>query len=121
MKSKTGELTRLALRWAVAKAEELDVFIPAFASTPWLQIRNNGIEMMCPNWDENWTHGGPIIEREWLCVDRLMDGRWCAAKRTDNGDSMLHMQLGPTPLIAAMRCFVVSKLGDEVDIPEELK
>ncbi len=28
--------------------------------------------------------------------------------------------MGPTPLIAAMRCYVASKLGDEVDIPEEL-
>jgi hypothetical protein len=28
---------------------------------------------------------------------------------------------GDTPLIAAMRCFVTSKLGDEIEIPEELK
>jgi hypothetical protein len=28
--------------------------------------------------------------------------------------------LGPTPLIAVMRCYVASKLGDTVDIPEEL-
>jgi hypothetical protein len=27
---------------------------------------------------------------------------------------------GPTALIAAMRCFVESKMGNEVDIPEEL-
>ena len=27
---------------------------------------------------------------------------------------------GPTPLIAAMRCYVASKLGEEVEIPEEL-
>jgi hypothetical protein len=27
---------------------------------------------------------------------------------------------GPTPLIAAMRCYVASKLGDTVEIPEEL-
>ena len=27
---------------------------------------------------------------------------------------------GPTPLIAAMRSFVASKLGDEVEIPKEL-
>ena len=27
---------------------------------------------------------------------------------------------GTTPLIAAMRCFVASKLGEEVDIPQEL-
>jgi hypothetical protein len=27
---------------------------------------------------------------------------------------------GHTPLIAAMRCYVASKLGDEVEIPDEL-
>jgi hypothetical protein len=27
---------------------------------------------------------------------------------------------GDTPLIAAMRCYVASKLGEEIDIPEEL-
>lgn len=27
---------------------------------------------------------------------------------------------GPTPLIAAMRCYVASHLGDEVDVPEGL-
>jgi hypothetical protein len=27
---------------------------------------------------------------------------------------------GPTPLIAVMRCYVALKLGDEVEIPEEL-
>jgi hypothetical protein len=28
---------------------------------------------------------------------------------------------GPTPLIAAMRCYVASKLGDDIEIPEGLK
>gem|GEM_PF-2663022 len=28
---------------------------------------------------------------------------------------------GKTPLVAAMRCYVASKLGEEVDIPDELK
>jgi hypothetical protein len=28
---------------------------------------------------------------------------------------------GPTPLIAAMRCYVQSRLGDEVDVPKELQ
>jgi len=27
---------------------------------------------------------------------------------------------GPTPLIAATRCYVASKLGDDIEIPEEL-
>ena len=30
------------------------------------------------------------------------------------------LEYGPTPLIAAMRCFVVSKLGDEVNVPDDL-
>ena len=28
---------------------------------------------------------------------------------------------GPTPLVAAMRCYVASRLGDEVEISEELR
>jgi hypothetical protein len=27
---------------------------------------------------------------------------------------------GPTPLIAAMRCYVASKMGDDIELPEEL-
>jgi hypothetical protein len=27
---------------------------------------------------------------------------------------------GPTPLIAAMRCYVASVLGDEVEVPDSL-
>jgi hypothetical protein len=27
---------------------------------------------------------------------------------------------GPTPLIAAMRCYALSKLGEEIEIPEDL-
>jgi hypothetical protein len=35
-------------------------------------------------------------------------------------DMPLYQEHGPTPLIAAMRCFVASKLGDEIEIPKEL-
>jgi hypothetical protein len=35
-------------------------------------------------------------------------------------DGSEHHATGPTLLIAAMRCFVASKLGDTIDIPEEL-
>ena len=27
---------------------------------------------------------------------------------------------GPTPLVAAMRAYVASKLGDEIDVPDDL-
>jgi hypothetical protein len=37
-----------------------------------------------------------------------------------NYDSIDCVAFGPTPLIAAMRCYVISKLGDEVEVPDEL-
>jgi hypothetical protein len=37
-----------------------------------------------------------------------------------NSNDYHNRQHGPTPLIAAMRCYVASKLGDAVEIPEEL-
>lgn len=57
----------------------------------------------------DWSQGGPIIEREKMGVFPTHDG-WAAG-----------MQSGPTPLIAAMRCYVANKLGDEVEIPKELE
>jgi hypothetical protein len=66
----------------------------------------------------NWSQGGPIIEREGICVFLRSphwpeNNRWSA--RQEDGAS-----LGSTPLIAAMRCYVASKLGDEVEIPSQL-
>ena len=120
MKIKTAEATPLQLNWLVATCEGLE-------------FDDEGKPIWFPDSDEyfavprevyspstNWAQGGPIIEREWICADRLMDGRWWACKRTNAGDSMLFQNAGPTPLIAAMRCYVTSKMGDEVEIPEEL-
>ena len=64
----------------------------------------------------SWQEGGPIIERGKLDVMWCGD-RWCAYAMTPDK----HDCYGPTPLIAAMRCFVASRLGDEVEVPEELQ
>lgn len=69
----------------------------------------------------SWSQGGPVIE-EWavsLSPDEFVTGntRWCAVC-TNEGEGF--EQFGPTALIAAMRCFVSSKLGDEIEIPQEL-
>lgn len=63
----------------------------------------------------------PIIEREkievrWIITDANGGGYWSAANLfTDTYGCS-----GPTPLIAAMRCFVESKLGNAIEIPEVL-
>jgi hypothetical protein len=93
---KTSELTGAALDWAVAECENVYCFDGSY--TP----------------STDWSQGGPIIEREKIAID--WDGAaWCAS---DNVNPIACY--GPTPLIAAMRCYVASKLGDTVDIPEEL-
>lgn len=80
----------------------------------------------CPTHD--WSQGGPIIEKEHIRLSVNDDGQWWAETRlyadgrkafTTSFDKAVIGQ-GLTPLIAAMRCFVASKLGDTVEVPEEL-
>ena len=106
---KTSELTGAALDWAVANCEgvingdALDVgFILEGQYAPSIF----------------WDQGGPIIEREaiQLTPDEYT-GTW-SAYMTNEGEP--YEGTGPTPLIAAMRCYVASKLGDNIEIPEEL-
>ena len=69
----------------------------------------------------DWAHGGPIIEREEIYLAKSILGGWTGSIyiNADNHNCILHQ--GPTPLIAAMRCFVASKLGDEMEIPESMR
>jgi hypothetical protein len=107
---KTSELTGAALDWAVAKCEGENV-----TPLPGLSVQSSASWAM---YSTNWSQGGPIIEREELCIDKVARENWCACVRSVKNSPWLY---GPTPLIAAMRCYVASKLGDTVDIPEELK
>lgn len=120
MKVLTSTLIDKALDWAVAKAQ---------GRTPTLNMNSHGMvwhgwwlatggeyERM-PSYSNDWAQGGPIIERERIQLEPAFD-KWRAV--LDWLDEPYGEGFGPTPLIAAMRCYVASKLGDEVDIPEEL-
>lgn len=107
---KTAELTGAALDWAVAKC------LGYVQDERWTHVfvyqnkRGKGY-----NYSTDWSQGGPIIERERLDVYGFDGENWCA------NDNLRATQYGPTPLVAAMRCYVAGKLGDDVDVPEELK
>ena len=110
---KTSELTGIALDWAVAKCEGLEWLFEKF-----------GIESPPgASFSTDWSQGGPIIEREWLDLtpwpNESREDMWWHCQQHDSGGDCA--QYGPTPLIAAMRCFVASKLGDDIEIPEGLK
>jgi hypothetical protein len=106
---KTSELTGAALDWAVAKCEEACIGDGYYTGI----VLRDGEVKYAPSTD--WAQGGPIIEREKIGIDYSKVGWIANADTPTNG-----IGLGPTPLIAAMRCYVASKLGDEVEIPEEL-
>ena len=116
---KTAELTGAALDWAVAKCEGVTV-LPKMRGGCYVTLDRGETVLLC--YSTNWAQGGPIIERE--CIDVMFEGpEWYAYMRYEAADGYNRtLQYdGPTPLIAAMRCYVASKLGDEVEIPEELK
>jgi len=107
---KTSELSGAALDWAVTKAEGFDHEVTSSEWGMW-------------GWATDWAQGGPIIEREGtnLVCWSFHSMPWKASIEggTDAGVD-LYVAHGPTPLIAAMRCYVASKLGDNIDLPKEL-
>jgi hypothetical protein len=130
MKVKTADLTDDALNWVVAKIEGHQWRCPWMlekeALAAW-QRYECAWGNPTPDYSTDWARGGPIIERELITVasngeTAFTHQKW-TAYRVDNlfNDDFAHEnQNGPTPLIAAMRCFVASRLGDEVEIPDEL-
>jgi hypothetical protein len=121
---RTSELTGVALDWAVAKCEGATDFYFDTVATHWVKLngkdralRYGWAQSYLPSTD--WSLGGPIIEREGL-------GMWMYSWN-EQGEPEVgwivedkhgsNMQTGPTPLIAAMRCYVVSKLGADIDVP----
>ena len=103
---KTSELIDASLDWAVTQID-----YEGTAYDVWRNFRSE-----C-HYSTDWKEGGPIIEREKIGLT-YSDSIPCWYATSQQGKRFL--RLGDTPLIAAMRCYVASKLGDEVEIPEEL-
>jgi hypothetical protein len=113
---KTSELTGAALDWAVAKCEggknTVDTWWIHIYGKDWT-LRKKCQRSWSPSTD--WAQGGPIIDRVRISIDAPYDtAGWVASTQESIGYE------GDTPLIAAMRCYVASQLGDQVEIPEEL-
>jgi hypothetical protein len=135
MKLKTSELIGPALDWAVAKCVGLGklhyIDVVGRVSTlktavmVWsMELPGDGHgDKFSPSTD--WAQGGPIIERECICT-YAAGACSIAPKNPDYWEAEMletdgvRTEYGPTPLVAAMRCYVASQLGDEVDVPDEV-
>jgi hypothetical protein len=119
MQIKTSELTGAAFNWAVAKCEGVpNIHIVKKPGKVCIYGEIAGVDFPYqPSTD--WSQGGPIIERECITlVNADGDDVWSAYPIADN--PVAHRKSGPTPLIAAMRCYVASKFGDSIEIPDQL-
>lgn len=129
-KIKTSELTEAALDWAVATCQGLPIqhdpmgFGPHYAEGGyWIwddagPLNKRDYRLIGRQYSPStiWSQGGPIIERKGigLFFDRACGNRWRATH------PVAPCYLHASALIAAMRCYVASELGDEVEIPEKL-
>ena len=128
---KVAEATNTQLDWLVAKCEGAK------------DIRFRGEYWIVTDTDGGWEYLAnlpystdpslmwPIIEREGIDVFTSYEGSriegsfaektgWAARRHTHGGPLNPKRFLGPTSLIAAARCYVASKLGENVEVPEEL-
>ena len=114
---KVSEASGAVLDYLVAVCVENSKRFPI-----WLDGKPNSMA----GYSSDWRHGGPIIERQEIELHkRGLDG-WKAKDtnyqflNTPNERAVFVGCYGPTPLIAAMRCYVMSKLGHTVEVPDDL-
>ena len=131
MKIKVSEATPRQLDWMVAKCEGATEFWFDTIATYWVTLHGRD-RALSKGWAQsftpstNWAQGGPIIEREKIGIQRCVRAceyhGWLALKDEPFHDRSGEDEVwGETPLIAAMRCYVTSKMGNEVEVPEELQ
>lgn len=111
---KVSDLTGSELDFFVAEAEGKIVsarrYVPVM--TKCQKISLTAWEEYSPSTD--WSQGGPIIKREKIGILPRMDGSWYAEIPKELKQDGL-FAVGETPLVAAMRCFVADKFGEEVE------
>lgn len=140
---KTSELTGKALDWAVAKAEGATNLKFGTIGTWWFTDSRGDDRALSSGWSRaqswhpstNWEQAGPIIEREHIRLQpTITAGGYRAPDTVDAVMAMIELpngatvyrpdavvtEYGPAPLIAAMRCYVASKLGGVVEVPNAL-
>ena len=105
----TQDLIGAALDWAVAKCENADTSIEHFIAMHSHYTYDHGTF----DYSTNWSQGGPILQNHIGALEDFVDEGWTAC-------CMGHSVDGNTPLEAVCRAYVTAKLGETVEIPDEL-
>lgn len=121
---KTAELSGAALDWAVAEAEYRAMYAKGEYIKQWVWEAHKAGENTHP-YSTDWAQGGPIID----CLD-MQFWKWgggpreemqCATIPTkEEYGTRLTTYFGKTKLVAGLRAYVANKLGDEIEVPDEI-
>jgi hypothetical protein len=124
MKVKTEALTGAGLDWAVATAlahgKQWPWGISVFQGRVLLTPRGKFSEFRRPRYSRDGALSQPIIEQERICVNAYPDPADGWSAHYSDGVKRHHLN-GPTQLVSALRCFVSKKLGDVVDLPDDIR
>jgi hypothetical protein len=112
---KTEQLSGVALDWAAAKCAGIK--LEGWMSVPSYYDEDVGdVVVWAPSNPKKAAQAYAIIER--VKIESQFNGAsWLC--RISNPPSM--WMSGPTNIVAAMRCFVASEMGSDVDLPKELQ
>lgn len=120
---KSQELHEAALNWAVALCEHKQGFItqgmPCFDTNTKRVYKTENLRSVGVNFtpSASWSDGGPIIEREEIHLLKV-NNHWIASiKCSDRLSDWRILAMAQTPLVAAMQCYVVNRLGKEFEVP----
>lgn len=110
----TADLDGAALNWAVQSCVFADLEADGTPVKAWVMDRHNAGDVMA-DYCRDWAHSGPIIERHRIAV-RWIDGlnSWIATA------PYAPDFFGPSPIVAALRCYVWAAVDDVAVVPAEL-
>jgi hypothetical protein len=112
---KVAEATNAQLNWMVGVAQGC-YDLSLYGVDPSIRAWKRGLGVTAPySPTTNWSQMGPIIERERIQLRSEQNIQYRAFTGLYGAEGV-----GPTHLIAAARCYVASKLGDEVEVPDAL-
>lgn len=104
MRVTVSNATTVQIDWMVAKCEGN---LP-LSYDDWGQV--------WPHYSTDWAQGGPIISRERISISHWTNVPIVHAYMPDSDWS----SDGESALVAAMRAYVGPRLGNEVEVPDEL-
>lgn len=110
MKIKTSDLKGAALDWAMTQCG--DTHEQTLESL--IEVEGTGVYKECKGVCSKMFEWSPVAGDTWEAIH----GLYYAGEH--EGPQQGIRAHGPTALIAAKRCYVRVKLGDEVDVPDEI-